>query len=234
MKSAIYQTLCLAQEPAAIEGAIAAFADLEGFEFYSVAGVVDRPTQLKWTNIAYRIPHGSYATWSTGGAVDPVVQYCKRRSTPLYWDCDFYERHGAVDIWQEMAAFGMRSGIAQALHLPGGRHVLVGLERSEPTAPEDDDVRQSLLGALTLFTSYAIEPVCALIDSDEEELPALTDQELECLRWRGEGKSAWETGRILGLSESRINHLSAGVARKMNCVTVAHAAFKALRSGLIE
>jgi DNA-binding CsgD family transcriptional regulator len=33
---------------------------------------------------------------------------------------------------------------------------------------------------------------------------ALSPRELECLRWAAQGKSAWDTGRILGISRHTV------------------------------
>ena len=71
-------------------------------------------------------------------------------------------------------------------------------------------------------------------ESDAPAYRALSQREVECLRWTAEGKTAWEVGRILGISgQTAARHLSNAV-RKMGCTNKAHAVAKALRRGLIE
>ncbi|NJO53977.1 MAG: hypothetical protein HC829_03270 [Bacteroidales bacterium] len=72
------------------------------------------------------------------------------------------------------------------------------------------------------------------------ELPAaapasdLTARERECLAWTSVGKTAWEVGSILGISEhTAVAHLNAAV-RKLGAASRAQAVAEALRRGLIE
>ena len=55
-----------------------------------------------------------------------------------------------------------------------------------------------------------------LIDSARADpLPALTPRELECLQWAAEGKTSWEIGRLLRISErTAIFHLN-NASRKL-------------------
>ncbi|BBF94134.1 hypothetical protein BLTE_28190 [Blastochloris tepida] len=62
----------------------------------------------------------------------------------------------------------------------------------------------------------------------------LTARERECLAWTSVGKTAWEIGSILGISEhTAVAHLNAAV-RKLGAASRAHAVAEALRRGLIE
>lgn len=65
-------------------------------------------------------------------------------------------------------------------------------------------------------------------------LPLLTTRETECLRWTAEGKTAWEVGRILQISERTANwHLQAA-SRKLGCTNKIQAVVKAIRIGLLH
>ncbi|NJL07148.1 MAG: helix-turn-helix transcriptional regulator [Methylacidiphilales bacterium] len=62
----------------------------------------------------------------------------------------------------------------------------------------------------------------------------LTARERECLAWTSVGKTAWEIGSILGISEhTAVAHLNAAV-RKLGAASRAQAVAEALRRGLIE
>jgi DNA-binding CsgD family transcriptional regulator len=61
----------------------------------------------------------------------------------------------------------------------------------------------------------------------------LTPRELECLQWTMQGKTAWEVGKILGISEqTAARHLN-NATRKLDCTSKHQAVLKALRLGLI-
>lgn len=70
-------------------------------------------------------------------------------------------------------------------------------------------------------------------ESPPPDYSAVTARELECLRWTAEGKTAWEVGRILGISaQTAARHLN-NAARKLGCVSKHQAVVKALRTKLI-
>jgi DNA-binding CsgD family transcriptional regulator len=66
------------------------------------------------------------------------------------------------------------------------------------------------------------------------DAPSLTPRELESLRWTMDGKTAWEVGSILGITErTAVLHLN-NAMRKLGCVNKHQAVLKALRLGLIR
>ena len=68
----------------------------------------------------------------------------------------------------------------------------------------------------------------------QPERPALTPRELEALRWTMDGKTAWEVGGVLGISErTAVLHIN-NAMHKLGCVSKHQAVLKALRLGLIN
>lgn len=71
-----------------------------------------------------------------------------------------------------------------------------------------------------------------------QKRPSMPDQhlskrELECLKWVALGKTSWETGRILGLSEHTINFHMRNACQKLGADNRLAAVAIALRQGLI-
>src|SRR5258706_1076056 len=64
--------------------------------------------------------------------LDPVMQHCKRTNVPIVWTQDTYIGADRGEMWEEQAPFGYRTGIAFALHLPRGRHFVIGVDRDQP------------------------------------------------------------------------------------------------------
>jgi DNA-binding CsgD family transcriptional regulator len=77
---------------------------------------------------------------------------------------------------------------------------------------------------------------CRVLFAEEEspqDDPKLTPRELEVLRWTMEGKTAWEVGKILGISErTAVRHIN-NATHKLGCVNKHQAVLKAMRLGLI-
>jgi DNA-binding CsgD family transcriptional regulator len=166
---------------------------------------------------------------------DPVMQHCKRASVPIIWNQQTYVEQGAGELWEHMSGFGYQTGIALALHLPEGRHFLLGVDRDR-SLPSDPIELQRMVADLQLFAVHAHEAALRLFlpAAQQPERPALTPRELESLRWTMEGKTAWEVGAILGISErTAVLHVS-NAMHKLGCVNKHQAVLKALRLGLIH
>jgi DNA-binding CsgD family transcriptional regulator len=88
---------------------------------------------------------------------------------------------------------------------------------------------------LQLFAVHAQESALRLLvpAAAQPERPSLTPRELEALRWTMDGKTAWEVGAILGISErTAVLHVN-NAMHKLGCVNKHQAVLKALRLGLI-
>jgi DNA-binding CsgD family transcriptional regulator len=166
---------------------------------------------------------------------DPVMQHCRRYSMPIIWDQDTYSREGQGEKWEEQARFGYRHGIAMALHLPEGRHFVLGVDRDQPLPPDPAEVTR-LVADLQLFAVHAQDAAQRILTPAiaAPGAPSLTPRELEALRWTMEGKTAWEVGNVLGISERTAALHVNNATHKLGCVNKHQAVLKALRLGLIR
>ena len=166
---------------------------------------------------------------------DPVMQHCRRQTMPIIWDQSTYTRCGMGELWEEQARFGYRTGVCLAMHLPDGRHFVLGVDRDQPL-PDDNLELRRLVADLQLFAVYAQDAAQRVMSPSERmlEMPALTPRELEALRWTMEGKTAWELGTILGITErTAVLHVN-NATHKLGCTSKHQAVLKALRLGLIR
>jgi DNA-binding CsgD family transcriptional regulator len=232
-----YTSVMQARTRDEFRGEVVRFAQNLGFETVSAITVIDQgPGRFEFINVdntpaEYRDTYSS----STLQRKDPVMQHCKQQSVPIIWDQDTYVTHGAGDLWEEQARFGFCTGIAMALHMPEGRHFLLGVDRDRPL-PEDMSELQRIVADLQLFAVHAQDAATRLLVpvALQPERPALTPRELEALRWTMEGKTAWEVGAVLGISErTAVLHVN-NAMHKLGCVNKHQAVLKALRLGLIH
>jgi DNA-binding CsgD family transcriptional regulator len=169
------------------------------------------------------------------GRQDPVMQHCKHQSVPIIWNRETYVGVGQADQWDEQARFGYHTGIAMALHLPEGRHFFLGVDRDQ-SLPRDRSELTRLVADLQLFAVHAQEAALRIMlpEPQDPETPSLTPREIESLRWTMDGKTAWEVGNILGISErTAVLHVN-NAMHKLGCVNKHQAVLKALRLGLIR
>ena len=166
---------------------------------------------------------------------DPVMQHCKRQSVPIIWDQETYVRHGLGDKWEEQARFGISNGICLALHMPEGRHFILGVERDRPV-PMDASELTRMVADLQLFAVHAQDAALRILVPSplDPSLPSLTPRELETLRWTMAGKTAWEVGELLRITERTASLHVNNATHKLGCVNKHQAVLKALRLGLLR
>ena len=169
------------------------------------------------------------------GRADPVMQHCKHHSTPIMWGQQTYVKGGLPELWEEQAVHGYRTGICFAQHLPAGRHFVVGVDRDQ-VLPRSLVERQHMVAQLCLFAAYAQQAALRLFVPQPVAEPRvrLSPRELEALRWTMEGKTAWEVGAILSISEQTATRHIFNAVRKLGCVNKVQAVAKALQAGLIS
>lgn len=207
-----------------------------GFSFVSAMSVLDVSVGRSEFVRIDNAPTGFSDVMNNVSAMrrDPVMQHCRKHTWPIVWNQDTYTREGLGDIWEEQASFGYRTGIAMALHLPEGRHFALGVERDQ-ALPADDGELTRLVADLQLFAMYAQAAAQRLLSpAADGERPSLTPRELEALHWTKAGKTAWEVGAILGISErTAVLHVN-NAMKKLDCSSKHLAVLKALRLGLIS
>lgn len=166
---------------------------------------------------------------------DPVMQHCRRNNIPIIWNRDTYVAAGRVDQWEVQAQLGYCSGIALALHLPEGRHFMIGVDRDRPLPSNPSEVARRV-AHLQLFAAYAQDAALRILapPSQPPMIPVLTARELEALRWTMDGKTAWEVGAILKINERTAARHINNATQKLGCMNKLQAVVKALRLGLMR
>lgn len=218
-------------------GQVVRFTRKLGFETVSATTVVDHILgesefiSVDNTPQAYRDVYEDPSL----GRRDPVLQHCKHQSVPIIWDQSTYVGCGEGEQWDAQARFGYRTGIAMALHLPQGRHFVLGVNRDQ-ALPDDPVELTRIVANLQLFTVHAQDAAMRIMlpASADPDAPALTPREVEALRWTMDGKTAWEVGAVLGISErTAVLHIN-NAMHKLGCINKHQAVLKALRLGLIR
>ena len=166
---------------------------------------------------------------------DPCLERIRTSATPFAYDQQLYVRAGAGDLWEEQAPFGFKTGISAVLHgRPGQRRCTIGLDRDEPL-PKDNVKLMRLMADLQLLTAFAQDKAYALLLDDEivPQVDELSPREREVLAWASQGKTAWETGMLLSISEHTVKKHLANAATRLGCSSKAQAVARAIECGLL-
>jgi DNA-binding CsgD family transcriptional regulator len=213
------------------------FAQRLGFETVSAMVAVDRVgTQSEFIAV-HNTPLAYLQTYEDvgHGRRDPISQHCKRSSVPIAWGQKNYLDSGAIELWEHQAQFGYRNGVAMALHMPEGRHFLLGVDRDQPL-PSDPAELTRIVADLQLFAVHAQDTALRVLVSEgaRPDLPALTPRELDVLRWTMDGKTAKAVARQMNISERTALWHIQNAMFKLGCNSRHQAVLKALRLGLIH
>jgi DNA-binding CsgD family transcriptional regulator len=197
---------------------------------------IDRPGGVTDFDSVDNAPSGYRSAHSDPqrAKLDPVMQHCRHHSLPIIWDQSTYLNASQMSLWEAQAEFGYRYGIAVALHMPGGRHYMVGVDRDRPLTTDAVELTR-LVSSLQLFAVYANESDSQIRRKEAPvNDPKLTRRELQLLRLTAEGMTAQQAGASLGIgARTAACHLMRAT-RKLRCMNKLQAAIHAVRLGLVE
>ena len=212
------------------------FAGRLGFPLVNATLVVEQASRPALIAAIRNTPTGFEAIGNPSDAArDPVLARLKTATAPFIYDQDTYTRSGSGDLWEVQAPFGYRHGVAMALHMPGGRHFLMGVDGPDPL-PTHPDRLVRLLADLQLLAAFAQETAVRVLMPSltaDDPLPSLSSREQEILRWTLEGKSSSVIGVILGISLSTVNYHLHSAMTKLAVSSKHQAAAKAHALGLL-
>lgn len=228
-----YLDVASARDVPTFKRRLADFAQRLDFPLFNATLVVDKPATAPLIVALRNTPQAFEEATSdpNAGARDPVVQRLKTATAPIIYDQAMYVSHTAGDLWEEQALHGYHTGIAMPLHLSGGRHFYLGVDRPQPL-PTSPDALIRLMADLQLLAVFAQETALRLLLPESPQgdpPPALSAREQEVLKWTLAGKSNQVIGQLLNISLSTVNfHLrkamgKLGVASKHQAAARAHA-----------
>lgn len=225
------------QEPERLQAVFEQAIEAFGFEFGSAVAVDGGHGGLDdFKPSALVLPRGyQNECFDVLAVEDPVMQHMKRSSLPIVWGVESYQHDPSLRATYEvMSSFGMKNGVCLALHLPDDKHQILGFERSDPIAA-DPSYRTMLMAGVQLFATHYYEAyrrICSV--NKTAARPKLTRREIDVLQWSFLGKTAWEVGQILSISESTVAKHAMSAAQKLGANGKAAASAMALKLGLIR
>lgn len=166
---------------------------------------------------------------------DPAFNVCFHRLLPLDWD-EVRENDATVQTIHEVAEqFGVgRHGISFPIRDPGFGDAMFSVNF------ECDDrhwasMRKDVVNGFHLFAHFfhlrmkdviAQRPVTSEFD--------LSPREREVLKWAADGKTAWETAQLIGVSERAIRLYTENAMNKLRAKTKTQAVAIAVKNDILH
>jgi DNA-binding CsgD family transcriptional regulator len=166
---------------------------------------------------------------------DPAFEVCFHRLLPLDW-AELRDANETVIHMQETAEkFGIgKQGISFPIRDPGFGEALFSVNFQ----CDDDEwthVRTELAATFHLFAHYFhLRMKDLILSTPENRNYDLSPREREVLRWAAEGKTAWETARLLNVSERAIRLYTENAISKLNAKTKTQAVAIAVKNAIIH
>ena len=166
--------------------------------------------------------------------IDPVVRYSPLMPAAYPWD-ELALRHvlsaDELLVMNEAREAGLRSGVGVPLHGPRGSVAVISF--ASRNSGNDAAVH---LGRLQAIGAQFHVAYTELVQESHADSPQqlLSERERDCLQWAAAGKSSWDIGMILGISEFTVCYHIKKVMRKLDTSSRIVAVIKAIRLGLIS
>ena len=130
--------------------------------------------------------------------VDPTIDAITHRNTPYTWDTLPNLDGRRRQLFDDVRDLGVLAGLTVPIHMANGTTFLASFGARAPDAARRHGPLLSLVAAQFLERYAALSGPAA-------PSPQLTPRERDCLTWTARGKSAWEIGVLLSISENTVN-----------------------------
>lgn len=167
--------------------------------------------------------------------IDPLVTYATRRHVPMFWDDRNFRASSTELLFQDGLAYGLGCGLISPMHGANFKVAFVNLV-SKNTECKHELATHQTLGRTQILACYfheAFQKLENIAGAEFYGATALSNREIECLRWSADGKTSWEIAKILVLSERTVIFHLGNAAQKLGAVNRRQAVVRAIALGLI-
>lgn len=167
--------------------------------------------------------------------IDPVAAPALAGVLPFDWDQAPRDTPAIRAFFGEAGDFGVAEhGLSIPVQGTLGDTALLTVNANLSSASWRQ-FKAAMMGDLTYLGFLLHEHVLSTIRAEcAAATPRLSPREIEVIRWAAEGKTAWETGRIINISERTVNFYFHNAAEKLGAASKAHTLAKAFRANLLR
>lgn len=219
-------------EPDKIQDAFVAAIGALGVTNFALLEVTSDPDVFRRSVIDDRMPSGWKQRYfeQEYAKVDPCVVEAMTNLDPFLWSETLAKSHREKierRIFHEAAEFQLKEGLCIPIYGPRRYLAFATL------AGDHLDISPNSRRALHVMSLYTHNQLIKLMRAAARPPVDLTRREVNCLQWVAQGKSDWEIGEILKISESTAHWYVENAKRKLGVATRIQAVMSAVSAGLI-
>lgn len=163
---------------------------------------------------------------------DPTVVHCQTRQDPLVWDEQIYTPQ-SYEIMEESRHFGLGHGLSVPVHEPN-RVSMLSLGRDRPFESAAERTMVMSVGNILAHCLHVASEKVVLPDMLQSRRPHLSPREHQCFQLVALGKSNWDIGQLLNISESSAAFHVKNVLKKLRVSTRMQAVAIGVALGMIN
>jgi DNA-binding CsgD family transcriptional regulator len=164
--------------------------------------------------------------------VDPVMHHCLRSVTPLAWHPSAFGSEQERTFFNEAGEHGVGLGMSCSVRGRGGEMSILSFASNSFSRAALQHVHDNLAVG-QLLTCYVHEATDRLFGRAAAQEVQLSAREQECLKWAAGGKSNWQIGRIMNITEHGVGFHFRNIFRKLGVSTRQQAIVRAMLLGLL-
>ncbi|QND72912.1 LuxR family transcriptional regulator [Tardiphaga robiniae] len=165
---------------------------------------------------------------------DPVITQALANTEPFQWGLNLGTStlsRPQRELFEDAARFGITCGFTVPIHDGRGPIAAVTFAADEYRGAAFSRCIEAHRQVLQLMAMYFHAHVrCKFTPDRVINGIALSPRELECLEWAAQGKSAWEIGRILGITRRTASFHLENAKTKLGVHSISHAVARLIAS----
>lgn len=164
---------------------------------------------------------------------DPTVAHCQTSTEPLVWREQMYNP-SSYEILEESHRFGLGHGLSLPVHESGRIVSMLSLARDRPFESETEKAYVLAAGNVLAHCLHVASENIILPEVLAHRRPHLSPREKQCFQLVALGKSNWDIGQLLNISEETAAFHVKNVLKKLQVSTRMQAVAIGVALGMIK
>jgi LuxR family quorum-sensing transcriptional regulator LasR len=166
--------------------------------------------------------------------IDPTMGHCMNRTLPMIWDETHFVTPRQQLLYKDACSFGLHAGVTLPVHGDRGEVGMLTCASARTPRMTMQEIVTTLPHLVLLrdiafasFSRFSVPP-------KPVDVPKLSRREAECMKLNAAGKTSWEIGEMLCITESCVNFHFNNIRRKFSVSHRHEAVIRAIEWGLIN